>query len=231
MALFWICCTFCTNCMSNIIQEVDESTLPATELQEEKWQVEDQRARDMLEAEATAMADSLREREDEPRGKRRVNLNHVNLKQHLQRLEGQVRSRSKAGNGQQELGTPETSNKTCNPQKSYKRSPGQPISVSELHQLATSEIQEEAMKQMESHKDFPSKVWQALSAVADEQNCRPGQMYRLESRSVGPEARWAHKTNLESRWASPEKVQSCCFPFSRFMFLFFILRRVIHEVS
>lgn len=159
----------------------------------------------MLEAEATAMADSLRERVDESRGKRRINLNNVNLKQHLQRLEGEVRSH----NGQRELGTLDTSNKTRNPQKLYKRSPGQPISVSELHQLATSEIQEEAMKQMESHKDFPSKVWQALSAVADEQTCRPGHMYRLDSRSVGPEARWAHKTNLESRWASPEKVQSC----------------------
>jgi hypothetical protein len=80
--------------------------------------------------------------------------------------------------------------------------PSGPVSISELEQMADCENAERA---------FSNKFWQVLGAIADEILCTPGKVHR-SGLLPGPEARWAHKRSIKSRWASPlgspEKVWS-----------------------
>lgn len=198
-----------------------------SELQEEQWQVEGQRARDMLEAEAAAMAVSLENssnKEDEQRAKRRGS-NGVAVRDQVRKSE-MNQGTPRAVNVHSEYApteyrTPKAEVKDKSTEEGssgLRKSPGQPISVSELHQLASSEIREKAMDQLNSQEGFSNKVWQALSAIADEILCTPGHVQSSEIRA-GTESRWAQKTNMESRWpspfASPEKVTEITLPTNR----------------
>jgi hypothetical protein len=212
-------------------QDPEQKSGTTARFQEEVWQVENQRINDMLEAEAAAMAVGINNQlfmEDEQREKRRINKAHrpAALKEQMQCNDLQPQKEQGppgpvvgAKMEQLEVISQESScvlrmvkvhlemgNLESRPvvvrlepeehpviRSSSLARPSGPVSISEFEQMAECENAEQA---------FSNKFWQVLGAIADEILCAPGKVHR-SGLLPGPEARWAHKRSIKSRWASP----------------------------